>query len=239
MLTSNVSTWLYLCLAGIGVYLVKQVLNKNPASYHPAPRGNASNQPWLTFAKGGKKYGTILHIEVLGKRIIVINSVKNAVVILGKKTTVYSDRPVRRDSHGNEYITYLFPDGTERLLINGVEQPPNSNPPPSHHNSRAIAASPPSQDPPPPYDAHVVPPPAARSTRLSRFMHSRFRNYARQAQDPNPTYSMQSKAPYASQYADPNLLGHQKKNRTRGGADKAWGRSAWKFWKRTKLWSRK
>ncbi|KAG1804532.1 DnaJ domain-containing protein [Suillus subaureus] len=139
-------------------------------------------------------------------------------------------KAVRRDSQGNEHVTYSFPDGTERRLINGVEQPSNSNPPPSHHNNRAIAAPPPSQDPPPPYDT-VIPPPASGSRRSSRSIHSRSRDYARQPQDPNPTYSMQPQAPYASQYADPNSSGHQKNNRRHASADEARGGTAWNFWK--------
>lgn len=137
-------------------------------------------------------------------------------------------KAVRRDSQGNEHVTYSFPDGTERRLINGVEQPSNSNPPPSHHNNRAIAAPPPSQDPPP-YDT-VVPPPAARSTRSSRSIHSRSRDYAGQPQAPNPTYSMQPQAPYASQYVDPNPSEHRK-NKSYGGAEEARGGSARKYWK--------
>jgi hypothetical protein len=67
MLTANV-TWLDLCLAGIGAYLVKQALNKNP-SYPPGPRGwplvgniqdIPQTKPWLTFAEWGKKYGACL-----------------------------------------------------------------------------------------------------------------------------------------------------------------------------------
>lgn len=139
-------------------------------------------------------------------------------------------KAVRRDSQGNEHVTYSFPDGTERRLINGIEQPSNSNPPPSHRNNRAIAAPPPSEAPPPPYDT-VVPPPAPGSTRSSRSIHSRSRDYARQPHDPNPTYSMQPQAPYASQYVDPNSSGHQKKSRSHGNADEARGGSARSFWK--------
>ncbi|KAG2347075.1 cytochrome P450 [Suillus weaverae] len=104
MLTPNV-TWLHLCLAAIGAYMVKQVFNKNPASYPPGPRGwpligNFQDmphiKPWLTFAEWGKKYGecAISHVEVLGQHIIVLNSVKSAVDMLDKKGAVYSDRPV-------------------------------------------------------------------------------------------------------------------------------------------------
>ncbi|KAG1869565.1 cytochrome P450 [Suillus subluteus] len=123
MLTSNV-TWLdLLCLACIGAYLVKQVLNKNPASYPPGPRGwplvgNIQAipriKPWLTFAEWGKKYGDISHVEVLGQHIIVLNSVENAVNMLDKKGTVYSDRPVL--PMGGELVGWksalaLFPYG--------------------------------------------------------------------------------------------------------------------------------
>ncbi|KAG1869504.1 cytochrome P450 [Suillus subluteus] len=102
MLIPNV-TWLDLCLAAIGAYLVKQVLNKNPTSYPPGPRGwplvgniQAIPQikPWLTFAEWGKKYGAISHVEVLGQHIIALNSVKSAVDMLDKKGTMYSDRPL-------------------------------------------------------------------------------------------------------------------------------------------------
>ncbi|KAG2070199.1 cytochrome P450 [Suillus decipiens] len=102
MSTPNV-IWLDLCLAAIGAYLIKQVLNKNPAPYPPGPRGwpligNIRDmpqiKPWLTFAEWGKKYGAISHIEVLGQHFIVLNSVKSATDMLDKKGTVYSDRPV-------------------------------------------------------------------------------------------------------------------------------------------------
>ncbi|KAG2153775.1 cytochrome P450 [Suillus bovinus] len=96
-------TWLDLCLASAGVYLVKQAFNKrNPAPYPPGPPGwpligNITdiphNKPWLTFAKWSKTYGDILHIEIPGRHIIVLNSVKAAIELLDKKSSIYSDRP--------------------------------------------------------------------------------------------------------------------------------------------------
>ncbi|KAG0709182.1 hypothetical protein DFH29DRAFT_218291 [Suillus ampliporus] len=138
---------------------------------------------------------------------------------------------VRRDSQGNEHVTYSYPDGTERRLINGVEQPSHSNPLPSRHNNRAIA---PPADDPPPYDAHSAPPPAVGSTHSSRGHHSKSQDYARQHQYPYPThdyYSKQPQAPYNSQYADPNSSGHHQKYSGRGDEDEGQGGSAWKFWK--------
>ncbi|KAG1878399.1 cytochrome P450 [Suillus tomentosus] len=94
----------YLCLASVGVYLVKQIfVKKNPAPYPPGPRGlplvgNLQDIPrdksWLTFTEWGKKYGDISHINVLGMHIVVLNSVESAVEMLDKKSSIYSDRPV-------------------------------------------------------------------------------------------------------------------------------------------------
>ncbi|KAG2148111.1 cytochrome P450 [Suillus clintonianus] len=104
MLTLTDVTWLDICLTGVGVYLVKQVITKkNPAPYPPGPSGwplvgNVSDipriKPWLTFAEWGKKYGDISHVEILGQHIVVLNSVKTAMEMLGKKSSIYSDRPV-------------------------------------------------------------------------------------------------------------------------------------------------
>ncbi|KAG2106491.1 cytochrome P450 [Suillus cothurnatus] len=109
-------TWLDLCLAGIGAYLVKRVLNKNPASYPPGPRGWPIIKPWLTFAEWGKKYGecAISHVEVLGQHIVVLNSVKSAVDMLDKKGAMYSDRPVlpmAGELVGWKHILALLPYG--------------------------------------------------------------------------------------------------------------------------------
>ncbi|KIL00286.1 hypothetical protein PAXRUDRAFT_821829 [Paxillus rubicundulus Ve08.2h10] len=97
-------TWLDLCLAGVGLYIVKRVLTKkNPAPFPPGPKGfplvgnladMPSVKPWLAFTEWGQKYGDISHAEVLGQHIIVLNNVKTAVELLDKKSASYSDRPV-------------------------------------------------------------------------------------------------------------------------------------------------
>ncbi|KAG1855197.1 cytochrome P450 [Suillus subalutaceus] len=105
MLSIASVTWLdLLCLTGVGVYLVKQVvIKKNPAPYPPGPRGwpligNVLDmpriKPWLTFTEWGQKYGNITHIEVLGRHIFVLNSIKTALEMMDSKSTLYSDRPV-------------------------------------------------------------------------------------------------------------------------------------------------
>ncbi|KAG2139587.1 cytochrome P450, partial [Suillus bovinus] len=92
-------------VATVGIYLVKQtfVLKKNLAPYPPGPRGwplignildMPRTKPWLTFTEWGQKYGDITHIEVQGRHIIVLNSVKTAMEMMDSKSTLYSDRPV-------------------------------------------------------------------------------------------------------------------------------------------------
>ncbi|KAG2356986.1 cytochrome P450 [Suillus spraguei] len=91
MLTLINVTGLDLCLACIGLYLLKQVFKKNPA-YPPGPPGwpligNIMDmlhiKPWLIFMEWGKKYGHISHIEVFGQHIVILNS-----------SAIYSDRPI-------------------------------------------------------------------------------------------------------------------------------------------------
>ncbi|KAL4075734.1 cytochrome P450 [Scleroderma citrinum] len=97
-------TWLDLCLAGIGVYLVKQIISKkNPAPFPPGPKpfpllGNMldmpSVKPWLIFSEWTNKFGDMVHLEILGQHIVVLSSFKTAIELLDKKSSIYSDRPV-------------------------------------------------------------------------------------------------------------------------------------------------
>ncbi|KAF8557757.1 DnaJ-domain-containing protein [Imleria badia] len=77
---------------------------------------------------------------------------------------------VRRDSQGNEHVTYRFPDGTERRTINGIEQsssqpqrailPPAPPVPPVSEPSQIDVLS-----PPPYYEAVAQAPSRSRSSR--------------------------------------------------------------------------
>ncbi|KAF9221394.1 DnaJ-domain-containing protein [Gyrodon lividus] len=96
-------------------------------------------------------------------------------------------KSVRRDSEGNEHVTYKFPDGTERYTINGIEQsasqpqralPPNgTNAPapasPTHYPHPTTSVPPPQTSghvipPPPPYAEVVAQPPIVGPSRSSR-----------------------------------------------------------------------
>ncbi|KAG6333885.1 hypothetical protein ID866_5198 [Astraeus odoratus] len=97
-------TWLDLCLAGVGVYLVKQIISKkNPAPFPPGPTplpllGNMldmpSIRPWLGLAELSNRFGDMAHMEILGQHLIILNNAKVAIEMLDKKSSIYSDRPV-------------------------------------------------------------------------------------------------------------------------------------------------
>ncbi|KAG2119059.1 cytochrome P450 [Suillus discolor] len=121
MLALTNVTALDLCLACVGVYLLKQVFNKKNPPYPPGPPGwpligNVLDMPhsklWLTFTEWGNTYGDISHIKVLGQHIVVLNSVKAAMDMLDNKGTIYSDRPVfpvGGDLIGYKNATSLLP----------------------------------------------------------------------------------------------------------------------------------
>ncbi|KAK0185226.1 cytochrome P450, partial [Armillaria mellea] len=77
--------------------------NHHNAPFPPGPKGlpvigNLFDMPtekeWLTFAKWGEKYGDIVSVDILGRRLVVLNSAQMAINILDKKSSIYSDRPV-------------------------------------------------------------------------------------------------------------------------------------------------
>ncbi|KAL5513244.1 hypothetical protein ACEPAH_3642 [Sanghuangporus vaninii] len=57
----------------------------------------------------------------------------------------------RTDSNGNEHVTYSYPDGRERYLINGVEQPSSSR------GERSLPPPPPYPGPPAPLNTSYRP----------------------------------------------------------------------------------
>ncbi|KAF9474971.1 cytochrome P450 [Pholiota conissans] len=52
-----------------------------------------TRRPWLVFSEWDKTYGGIFQLDVLGKSIVVINSLKIAKDLLDKRSSIYSDRP--------------------------------------------------------------------------------------------------------------------------------------------------
>ncbi|KAK7682346.1 hypothetical protein QCA50_014551 [Cerrena zonata] len=69
----------------------------------PGPKGlpllgNVMDMPtaheWLTFSKWVQQWGNIIHLNTLGQSIIVISSYEEAVEMLDRKSSIYSDRAV-------------------------------------------------------------------------------------------------------------------------------------------------
>ncbi|KAF7346445.1 O-methylsterigmatocystin oxidoreductase [Mycena sanguinolenta] len=87
-----------LLVAAVG--LLRRSSSRPP--YPPGPKakplvGNFFDFPakrsWETYTEWGKQYGDVVHIEMLGKHFLVLNSVKATSDLLEKRSTVYSDRP--------------------------------------------------------------------------------------------------------------------------------------------------
>ncbi|KAF9050938.1 cytochrome P450, partial [Rhodocollybia butyracea] len=49
--------------------------------------------PWNTYHQWAKVYGDIISINIMGKHVIVLNSVRSASDLLQKRSRLYSDRP--------------------------------------------------------------------------------------------------------------------------------------------------
>ncbi|KAF8216822.1 cytochrome P450 [Mycena galopus ATCC 62051] len=49
--------------------------------------------PWITYMDWGKQYGDVVHAEVFGNHILIVNSFKAAMELLEKRALIYSDRP--------------------------------------------------------------------------------------------------------------------------------------------------
>ncbi|KAG8835163.1 hypothetical protein FRC17_005021 [Serendipita sp. 399] len=82
--------------------------------------GNLFNFPknrWFeTFTSWGRQYGDIVYINILGKSMVILNSIEAAEDLAGKRMSVYSGRPystMSNDLMGSGYSLILLPQGSE------------------------------------------------------------------------------------------------------------------------------
>jgi hypothetical protein len=76
---------------------------KRRLPYPPGPRrlpvvGNLFSMPsreeWVTYMKWSKECGSdVIHADIMGSHIIILNSMKSANELLEKRSSNYSDRP--------------------------------------------------------------------------------------------------------------------------------------------------
>ncbi|KIP11879.1 hypothetical protein PHLGIDRAFT_124541 [Phlebiopsis gigantea 11061_1 CR5-6] len=95
---------LQVTLAFAGIILIHATFKRaqQKSSLPPGPRGfpligNILDLPtsyeWLKFAEWEGKYGDIIHLDLLGQPVVVLNSARHAVALLDKRSNIYSDRP--------------------------------------------------------------------------------------------------------------------------------------------------
>ncbi|KAF7346476.1 hypothetical protein MSAN_01875700 [Mycena sanguinolenta] len=84
----------------VGLLQRRKATSRLPFPPGPKPRflvGNLFDIPtasaWITYTEWGKQYGDVVHAQMLGKHVLILNSVKAATELLEKRALLYSDRP--------------------------------------------------------------------------------------------------------------------------------------------------
>ncbi|KAJ7157117.1 cytochrome P450 [Mycena filopes] len=88
--------------AGLALTLYRLFKPRKTPPLPPGPKGlpllgnlleYPQTQVWVTFSKWAKEYGPIVHLNVLGTTIIVLNDVSYATEMFERKSRIYSGRP--------------------------------------------------------------------------------------------------------------------------------------------------
>ncbi|TFK37751.1 cytochrome P450 [Crucibulum laeve] len=92
-------------VATLAIAIVQRLLKKTirAAPLPPGPKGlpiigNLRDMPepgqeWFTFTDLAKQYGEIVHLEVFGQSIVILNSTKATTELFDRRSSNYSDRP--------------------------------------------------------------------------------------------------------------------------------------------------
>ncbi|KAN0130018.1 Cytochrome P450 [Lactarius tabidus] len=95
---------LFAIVVGFGsLAILRMRTSKRRLPYPPGPRrlpifGNLFSMPsqeeWVTYRKWSKYCGSdVVHVDVMGSHIVILNSIKSANELLEKRSSIYSDRP--------------------------------------------------------------------------------------------------------------------------------------------------
>ncbi|KAF7348409.1 O-methylsterigmatocystin oxidoreductase [Mycena sanguinolenta] len=86
-------------LAVVGLLQRRKATSRLPFPPGPKPKflvGNLFDIPtetaWITYTEWGKQYGDVVHAQVFGQHILILNSIKAATELLEKRAIIYSDR---------------------------------------------------------------------------------------------------------------------------------------------------
>ena len=93
-----------LLVIGLAAAKRQRDLRANPKRllFPPGPKplpiiGNVLDMPksyyWITYADWAKRYGDVIHANVLGTHYIILNSLEAVEDLLEKRSAIYSDRP--------------------------------------------------------------------------------------------------------------------------------------------------
>ncbi|KAH9044125.1 cytochrome P450 [Lactarius hengduanensis] len=119
-------------LAAFSYTTIRRVRSRLP--YPPGPKripiiGNLLDMPsreeWVTYKKWSDQYGSdVVHVDVLGTHMVIINSAKAANELFGKRSSIYSDRPslvALNTILGMDWATGFIPYGARwRSLRRGL-----------------------------------------------------------------------------------------------------------------------
>lgn len=112
---------IYTVVAGllIGLYMVTRRQSTSSLPLPPGPKslpiiGNLHQAPksygWRTYDEWSKKYGPIVHVNMLGQSVIILSTSEVAHDLLAKRGALFSDRPrlfVRLYASHGQFTLYV------------------------------------------------------------------------------------------------------------------------------------
>ena len=96
------------------IVLKKCRFSRSSKQLPPGPKplpflGNVLDLPkdywWIKFSQWSKEYGDVVHINVLGQHIVILNSINSTRELLDRRSAIYSDRPAMT-MLGELYVTW-------------------------------------------------------------------------------------------------------------------------------------
>ncbi|KAH9888316.1 cytochrome P450 [Cubamyces lactineus] len=98
------STTFAICACVVALLAMRFLFGRKASAMRlpPGPKGlpivgNLFDMPrktyWKTFTDWSEQYGDVVHLRILGRSVILLNSAESTTDLLENRTTIYSDRP--------------------------------------------------------------------------------------------------------------------------------------------------